>query len=148
MSNTTEESERHPYRKICGTLVSTRLTSTTIASAICGIGLNINQTEFPDWVPNPTSLALFTGKHYPLEPLLRQLLVCIEKRYMELKSGQDPEPEYLAHLLNLGSRARYIFNEKEITATITGVDPHGRLLLTVDDGRRISCGMKEIAFLL
>ena len=134
-------------KKICGTLVSTRLVGNSIASAVCGIGLNVNQCDFPDWVPNPTSLALLTGKEYNLEILLRQLLVCIEKRYNELKSGFDPEPEYLAHLLNLGSRARYIYNEEEIVATITGVDPHGRLLLTVDDGRRISCGMKEISLL-
>lgn len=135
-------------RKICGILVSTRLVGNTIATAICGIGLNVNQRDFPDWVPNPTSLALLTGNEYALEPLLRQLLACIEKRYKSLETGIDPEPEYLAHLLNLGSRARYIYNEKGITATITGVDPHGRLLLTVDDGRHISCGMKEIAFLL
>ena len=135
-------------RKICGSLVSTRLTGNTLASAICGIGLNVNQTKFPDWIPNPTSLSLLTGEHYELDPLLRRLLACIHKRYMELQSGIDPEPEYLAHLLNFGSRALYIYNEKEITATITGVDPHGRLLLTADDGRRLSCGMKEISLVL
>ena len=131
-------------KKICGTLVSTRLTGNSIASAVCGIGLNVNQTLFPAWVPNPTSLALLTGREYELESLLRQLLACIERRYNDLKSGVDPEPEYLEHLLNLGVPARYRYNEEEITATITGVDPHGRLLLTTTDGHRLSCGMKEI----
>ena len=135
-------------RKICGTLVSTRLQGNCIASAVCGIGLNVNQTEFPDWVPNPTSLGLLTGMHYELEPLLRQLLACIERRYRELRSGIDAEPEYLAHLMNLQVPARYKYNGEEIVATVTGVDPHGRLMLTTHDGRRLSCGMKEIAFLL
>ncbi len=134
-------------RKICGTLVSTRLTGSQIASAVCGIGLNVNQMVFPDWVPNPTSLSLLTGKQYDLETLLRQLLACIERRYNDLKSGLDPEPEYLERLMNLVVPARYIYNEEEITATITGIDPHGRLLLTVSDGHRLSCGMKEIVFL-
>ena len=134
-------------KKICGTLVSTRLSGNAISSAVCGIGLNVNQTSFPDWVPNPTSLSLLTGREYELEPLLRQLLACIERRYNELKAGLDPEPEYLEHLLNLGLPARYRYNEEEIEATITGVDPHGRLLLTTSDGRRISCGMKEITLL-
>lgn len=133
--------------KICGTLVSTRLQGNAIATAICGIGLNVNQMEFPDWVTNPTSLALLTGKEYDLEPLLRQLLACIERRYNVLRSGVNPELEYLAHLLNLGTRARYIYNNEEITATITGVDPHGRLLLTVDDGQCLCCGMKEISLI-
>ena len=52
------------------------------------------------------------------------------------------------HLLNFGIPARYIYNGKEITATITGIDPHGRLLLSADDGRLLSCGMKEISFVL
>lgn len=148
-------------RKICGTLVSTRLQGDRIASAVCGIGLNVNQTAFPDWVPNPTSLALLTGERYELEPLLRRLLECIERRYDDLKSGLDPEPEYLERLLHLGVAADYIIHEgaqvpptthcplpTKVRATITGVDPHGRLLLTAEDGRRLSCGMKEIAFVL
>ena len=35
----------------------------------------------------------------------------------------------------------------KVKATITGDDPHGRLLLTTADGHRLSCGMKEIVFL-
>jgi len=134
--------------KICGTLVSTRLQGNAIASAVCGIGLNVNEREFPSWVPHPTSLGLLTGQNYALEPLLRQLLACIEKRYNDLKTGIDPEPEYLAHLMNLHVPARYIYNKEEIAATITGVDPHGRLLLSAADGRSLSCGMKEIQFVL
>ena len=134
-------------KKICGTLASTRLQGNVIASAICGIGLNVNEQVFPDWIPHPTSLSLLTGQKYDLEPQLRQLLACIEKRYNDLKSGIDPEREYLAYLLNLNVRARYIYNKEDIAATIIGIDPHGRLLLTTDDGRSISCGMKEIIFL-
>lgn len=134
--------------KICGTLVSTRLQGNAIASAVCGIGLNVNEREFPSWVPHPTSISLLTGQNYALESLLRQLLACIEKRYNDLKTGIDPEPEYLAHLMNLHVPARYIYNKEEIAATITGVDPHGRLLLTAADGRSLSCGMKEIQFVL
>ena len=83
-----------------------------------------------------------------------------ETRYSELKERREPEPEYLKYLLNLGVEADYMINEgtqvlpatgyrlpATITATITGVDPHGRLLLTAADGRRLSCGMKEIALL-
>jgi len=136
-----------PYGKICGTLVSTRLAGSTIASAVCGIGLNVNQREFPDWVPNPTSVSLLSGDRYELEPLLRRLLEAIERRYADLKAGRDPEPEYLRYLLNRGMETRYLYEGKEIEATITGVDPHGRLLLTAFDGRQLSCGMKEIVLL-
>ena len=147
MLNTTAGSERHPYKKICGTLVSTRLSGNHISAAVCGIGLNINQLEFPSWVPHPTSLALLTRQQYEVEPLLRQLLQCIERRYNDLKSGTDPEAEYLTRLMNLGVPAPYKYKEEEITATITGIDPYGHLLLEATDGRHLTCGMKEIALL-
>ncbi len=134
--------------KICGTLVSAHYTTSHLSSAVCGIGLNVNQTVFHNWVPNPTSLSLLTGMEFELEPLLKKLLTCIEKRYNDLKSGLDPEPEYLSHLLNLNIPAHYLYNEEELTATITGIDPHGRLLLTTSDGRHLCCGMKEISFIL
>ena len=145
--NTVEGRERRRYGKICGTLVSTRLQGRQIASAVCGIGLNINQVDFPTWVPHPTSLALLTGQHFELEPLLRQLLACVEKRYAALRHGHNPEPDYLAHLLNLHTPARYKYKGEEFTATITGIDPYGRLLLATTDGQSLCCGMKEVALL-
>ena len=134
-------------RKICGTLTSARISGDVIASAICGIGLNVNQTVFPDWVPNPTSLRLLTGKIYALEPLLHDLLSCIERRYEALRRGDDPNEEYLSLLLNRGVVARYLYQDREITATVTGVDTHGRLLLDAADGRHLCCAMKEITWL-
>ena len=134
--------------KICGMLVSNRLAGERIAAAICGIGLNVNQREFPEWVPHPTSLALLTGETYALEPLLKRVLECIRRRYDELRSGKDLEEEYLENLMNLGQPARYRHEGRELTATITGIDPHGRLLLTTEEGENLSCGMKEIEFLI
>ena len=76
-------------KKICGTLISTHLTthhssfithhSSLITSAICGIGLNVNQCDFPDWVPNPTSLALLTGKHDACQTSTIPIIVLIMK---------------------------------------------------------------------
>lgn len=135
-------------KKVCGTLISTRLSGDCINAAICGIGLNVNQVEFPDWVPNPTSLALLMGRTYDLESLLMQLLQHIEARYADLRHGIDPTPDYLVLLMNRNVEARYLYEGEEITATITGVDRYGHLQLTAADGRQLSCAMKEIAFLL
>ncbi len=131
-------------KKICGMLVSNRLAGKRISAAICGIGLNVNQRKFPDWVPHPTSISLLTGESNELEPTLKSLLDCIKKRYDELRAGRDLEKEYLDNLMNLGIPARYRHNGLELTATIKGVDPHGRLLLTSEDGEQLCCAMKEI----
>lgn len=140
-----EGGERRPCKKICGTLVSARVQGGQVATAICGIGLNVNERDFPDWVPNPTSLSLLTGRRYELRPLLEGLLGCIGRRCDALYAGRNLDEEYLARLLNLGVEARYKYKDEELTATITGVDAYGQLLLTAADGRRLVCGMKEVS---
>lgn len=133
--------------KICGTLTSARLAGDNIATAICGIGLNVNETAFPDWVPNPTSLRLLTDKSYDLEETLHTLLQCIERRYSALRDGADCESEYLRLLLGRGKQRQYIYLGQPLTATIEGVDEYGRLLLTAADGSSICCNMKEIQYI-
>ena len=135
-------------KKICGMLVNNRLAGESITASVCGIGLNVNQSRFPDWVPNPTSLSLLTGERHDLEPLLQRLLESIERRYSQLRENRDLEEEYLSHLMNLGTPARYRHEGREVEATITGVDRHGRLLLDRSDGEKLCCGMKEIEFVI
>lgn len=136
-------------KKICGTLIASTLQGDHIASAICGIGLNVNQTLFPDWIPNPTSLALLSGRHYGLLPLLEQLLPCIRQRCQQLREGHHTtlDEVYLQRLYNYKKQARYLFRGQAVDATIQGVDTFGRLLLTTVDGQSLCCQMKEIALL-
>lgn len=82
------------WRKVCGILIENILRGPEVASSIIGIGLNLNQTEFPSDLPNPVSVSLLTGKHYvPEDELVRLhafLSECAEKtntaegrRYLE-----------------------------------------------------------------
>lgn len=138
-------------RKICGILTTSRISSGHLSQAICGIGLNINQCTFPDWVPNPTSLQLLTGNEFDLEPLLGDLLTSIENTYHQLHTpeGQASIKErYLARLYRLGTEADYIYNDLPIRATITGIDRFGHLQLTTVTGAQLTCGMKEIIFVI
>ena len=132
--------------KICGTLTSARLSGDNIATAICGIGLNVNETDFPDWVPNPTSLRQLTDETYDPDEVLHTLLACIEHRYNALRDGADISAEYLGLLLGRGEQRRYTYLGQPVTATIEGVDDYGRLLLTTDEGSQLCCNMKELAY--
>lgn len=68
--------------KICGILIENVLSGSYVDSSIVGIGLNINQTEFPSDLPNPVSLSLLTGREYDtreeLEALARTIGKCLE----------------------------------------------------------------------
>ena len=147
-------SEQH-YRKICGILVTNQLSGSHIATSICGIGLNVNQTCFPAWVPNPTSLLLEASAPpsptpFAIDTVLDTVLDCILHRYRQLSLHDGPDAiktDYLSRLYRLGQEASYFYNGKTIRATITGIDHFGHLLLTTSTGSHLSCALKEISFL-
>jgi len=135
-------------RKICGMLIENYI-SEHYEAAVCGIGVNVNQTEFSNDAPNATSLKAVTGRDYELQGLLEGLLNSLQKRYAELiDTHRSPtntiDREYLQRLMNLGKECRYLYNETEIWATITGVSNWGHLLLITDKGEKLECAMKEI----
>lgn len=44
-------------KKIAGILIENSLMRDSITDTIIGIGLNVNQTKFPQWIPNPVSVS-------------------------------------------------------------------------------------------
>lgn len=61
-------------KKICGILIENILSGRYVSKTILGIGMNVNQDTFPDYLPNPVSMSLITGEKYPLEPTLERLV--------------------------------------------------------------------------
>ena len=136
--------------KICGTLIENTLNNHGIATSVCGIGLNVNQTIFPDWLPNPTSMAAEWSEEYDIEnSVLPNLINHITHYYNLLKHNgrKSIEPQYLDNLVNYRRTAHYRYEGNDIEAAITGIDQYGRLMLKQTDGTQIVSEVKEIAFL-
>ncbi len=91
--------------KIAGILIENSIISNSIVSSIAGIGLNINQEEFPEELPNPISLKLITGKEYDPYFCLKQLAECLDLRYKQVLAGNNTKirKDYISML--------YLFNE-------------------------------------
>ena len=139
-------------KKICGVLISTRVQRNRLATAIVGVGLNVNQTVFPDWVPNPTSLKLITGKEMPTGEALKGVVGAIDRRYRQLHATfpdhtEEMDAAYLSSLLNLGKECAYLYHDKKIRAVITGVNRFGHLELVSTEGDKLVCQLKELKLL-
>lgn len=139
-------------KKICGILISNRIQGEHMGVSIVGIGLNVNQTEFPDWVPNPTSLRQITGNTYTPDKLWSPLADALECRYSQLRNQPESFEQlghvYLSRLMNWHKEATYLYQNRKINATIEGVNRYGHLQLTTADGNRLSCQMQEIKLVL
>ena len=70
-------------KKICGILVENILRGSHVRYSIVGVGLNLNQTDFPAELPNPVSLTQLTGKKYKPENVLSELVGLFCKKNME-----------------------------------------------------------------
>src|SRR5574344_8851 len=140
-------------KKIGGILSTLRISGTKIQSAICGIGLNINQTSFSDWIPNPISLAQLTHSTHPIESCLEVLQETLQSRYNQLQEitigiHQDTiiDTQYLDRLYQLHEESSYVYKGNPISATIKGVDHFGHLQLLTSDKTNISCDLKELQY--
>ncbi len=85
-------------RKIAGILIENAIVGAHIKHSIAGIGININQTTFPDGLPNPISLAQITGKTYDKEQILNEYLLQLEALYKRINDRKWIHCEYLNNL--------------------------------------------------
>jgi BirA family biotin operon repressor/biotin-[acetyl-CoA-carboxylase] ligase len=74
-------------KKIGGVLIENKLKGSLIASAVVGVGLNINQSDFSPNLPNPTSLLIETEVRQDTYEMIGSFCECLERRYLQLKAG-------------------------------------------------------------
>lgn len=99
--------------------------------AVCGIGININQTFFPPELPNPVSLKQISGKKHDPVSLARELHQAVTEQFNRLCSAGFPAlfTEYLDLLYKRGAAVKLKKENRVFEATIKGVSPDGRLLV-------------------
>jgi BirA family biotin operon repressor/biotin-[acetyl-CoA-carboxylase] ligase len=135
-------------RKLGGILIENQIQGHTIKNSIIGIGLNINQESFPDWVPNPISLKQILHTDYDLKAILFEICSGIESWYIKLKSGEVSliREQYLQALYRFNEPGPYKAGGITFEGTIKAVRPNGLLEVWHDSGPQLY-NLKEIEFL-
>lgn len=137
-------------KKIAGILIEHTLSGEHLEYSLAGIGMNINQTQFPEQLPNPISLSMITGRHYQIPEMVEHYFGSLKEYYFLLKKGfstEDLHKEYLSSLYQYGQFCSYLIRGKREIAKIVNTDRYGRLQLELQDGREEICGLKEIIYL-
>ena len=136
-------------KKISGMLIENTLgPGGWVAASVIGIGLNINQREFPR-LALATSLSLCTGQEYPLEESLEEFLAIFENLLPQL-SSEELMGRYTSRLFRRGVSARYhdLLSGEEYEGVIEGVEADGRLRIRDLGGRARLYRFKEVSYLL
>ncbi len=134
-------------RKAGGILIENVVQADDWKTAIVGIGINVNQTKFDDNLPNPVSLKQITGKEFDPIELAKELCVCLQERYEQLRHGFDEVYDaYCNHLYGLDELIKFRKGTIVFDAYLRGVTTHGRLVLEKTNGMEESFAVGEISF--
>ena len=136
--------------KIAGILIENSIISNAIVNSVAGIGLNINQEEFPDELPNPVSLKILTGKEYDRDFCLKQLAGCLDLRYKQVISGSWDElrNEYILSLYHLNKWRRFKSEYGIFQGKIVSVTDSGCLRIEEKSGNIREFSFKQIEFIV
>jgi BirA family biotin operon repressor/biotin-[acetyl-CoA-carboxylase] ligase len=119
--------------KIAGILIEHGIISGHIAHTIIGIGLNVNQTEFPPFPTPATSLYQETGKLTSVADMGKIVESCLLGRYRELREGERKVlgKEYYGKLFMAGVTALFREGDELFEGIIRGVSDSGELMIDI-----------------
>jgi len=132
-------------RKICGLLPeAVTMRDGALEHVILGIGLNVNQAEFPAPIRElATSMRIETGVERPVDEILAAVLAALEDRYQRfVQAGLGALlPAWLEGAQGIGDRATAADGREGIAV---GLDLDGALLLRNDSGETMRVVAGEV----
>lgn len=126
-------------KKVCGILLESTVHHSEVGKLILGIGLNVNQTDFPDDLRyKATSLRLESGKEIDRIVLLQKILEELENRYTELSHFPPSQiiNDWKMKALIFGKKITVLENEFSFAATAIDVNEDGSLMVQTEDGSK------------
>ena len=140
-------------RKVCGMLIENIVGNAGLEHSIIGIGLNLNQTEFPPELVNPTSVLVSSGLRTVPEEVLDDFLD-IFSEYIPYLSDIEGINEirtiYVSRLFGLGVSREYhdCLRNVDFTGTIRGISEEGLLLMEMPDKTVSNYSFKEVSYII
>lgn len=135
-------------KKIAGVLIENSIQGQLITNSVIGIGVNVNQTIFSEFLRAATSLRIEKNENFNREKILQSFLAIFQTNYfLHKKSALNLKQLYLNSLFAFG--APHSFEDKlgKFLGVIIGVLPSGKLQVN-RNGKLKTYDLKEIKFLV
>lgn len=128
-------------KKVCGILTEMEIALETndIQYVVIGVGINTNQTDFPEEMKEMAgSLLSEGGKKVSRAGIIMKVMKCFEKNYDTFADTQDLScmmAEYNKMLVNKDRQVRVLDPKGEYTGMAKGINEKGELLVQRKDGQ-------------
>jgi len=92
---------------------------------------------------------MLTGIDYDLNALLNALLEILDLRFNQLKEGnpEQLDADYIDNLYRFMEPGSFLYQGKQVSAKMTGVNHFGQLILELPEGGMLECGLSDLKFL-
>ena len=135
--------------KVCGILVQNTIIGNMFEYAIIGIGLNVNQIDFPDELLNPVSIIHYLKSELELDSVLKDLLKSVKKRYRQLMiTTRIFNEAYLKQLYRFEEVAVFKDENATFKGRIKGIGEFGELQVEDETGRLRVFNFKEVEMVI
>ncbi len=136
--------------KVAGILIDNIISGNRITYSIIGIGININQLDFDEFIPNPVSLKNFTDKNLNLDDCLHSICHYLNLQYLQLcnLNFSKLEQSYHSAMYRLNENHKFKVENEIIEAKIIGVTEFGQLQLETLEKEKIEFDYNEIEFII
>ena len=137
-------------RKLAGILLELDYSGAFVEQAIIGIGLNVNQENFPPMDRTPASMKMLRKRDFILDDVLATILDLFEHYYTEMRFGNRDAiaAEYKSVLLGMNERHTFIDRDGHFDAVIQDIESDGHLLLLRNDGSTGRYAFKEVEMMI
>ena len=137
-------------RKLAGILLELDYAGAFVEQAIIGIGVNVNQENFPTMDRTPVSMKMLRKRDFILDDALATILDLFEHYYTEMRFGNRDAiaAEYKRVLLGMNERHTFIDGVGRFDAVIQDIESDGHLILRRNDGSTGRYAFKEVEMVL
>lgn len=133
-------------KKIAGVLIENSITGNQVQSSVIGVGLNVLQSEFPEFEREACSIYSLTELILDFEEILEDVVHSILYRLNQLQSPKKIDQEYHHALYGRDQQLEFKKDETTFKGTIEKVDEEGQLWIR-SAGKSSAFDMNSIVFI-
>ena len=119
-------------RKVAGILLEGSMQQTRLDFVVIGVGINVNQTRFPDHLRDrATSLKIACRRNIERPVLFREIVAALERHYFSLSTSgfHSVVPQWLSRSSMLNKRISVSLSGTPLSGIVKGVTENGGLIL-------------------
>ena len=135
--------------KLAGILIENALRGNYINQSVIGVGVNVNQKEFPDNIGNITSLANIVGTDFNKDQLLQSIIMNMQYfvNFIHNEEFSKLKELYIASLYKYNIPAMFEdFEGITFLGKIVDISESGRLVIELENETTRKFSLKEIKF--